>query len=203
MKGLLIALLLTVGVGSAFGQYQEKVHYTVVSETATAAPTVTEFFSMYCGHCFQFEPMMPQLKAGLKMGTKFEKSHVDYIPHDNPTMQAGIVQAFVIMESMGAKGAELLQYFFDQIHVKMRTVDDMSTLKKMFEEKGVSKAEVDKYFADKTLQAKAKKMAREWEAKGIASVPSLVVNGKYLVNMGSVKSLPELLALVNYLVDKK
>lgn len=203
MKGLLIALLFTVGVGSAFGQYQENVNYTVVSQTATATPTVTEFFSMFCGHCFQFEPMMPQLKAGLKEGTKFEKSHVDYIPRDNPAVQAGIVQAFVIMEKMGAKGAEIMQYFFDQYHVKGRTIDNMSTVKKMFEEKGVSKAEVDKYFADKTLEAKAKKMAREWEAKQVSSVPSLVVNGKYLVNMGSVKSLEELLSLVNYLVDKK
>jgi len=195
--------MLTVGAGSAFAQYQEKIHYTVVSKTATATPTVTEFFSMYCGHCYSFEPMMPQIKAGLKAGTKFEKSHVDYIPRDNPTVQAGIVQAFVIMDKMGDKGAEVLQYFFDQIHLKMRTVEDMGTIKKMFEEKGVSKAEVDKYFADQTLATKARKMARAWEAKGVSNVPSLVVNGKYLVNMGSVNSLEELLALVNYLVDKK
>jgi len=203
MKGILIALMLTVGVGSAFGQYKENVNYTVVSQTATATPTVTEYFSMYCGHCFQFEPLLPSLKKDLKSGTKFEKSHVDYIPRDIPEMQAAIVKAYVIMEELGAKGDEILQHFFNTIHLQGKMVDSISVIKSLFEEKGVSKADIDKYFADKTIDAKAKKMAKEWEAKKITNVPSLVVNGKYLVNMGSVTSFEELTKLVNYLVEKK
>ncbi|MGW8123736.1 thioredoxin domain-containing protein [Roseivirga echinicomitans] len=202
MKGLLIALMLTIGIGSAYGQFIEKVHYTKVSETKSPTPVVTEFFSMFCGQCFEFESMLPELTAGMKAGTKFEKSHVDYIPRDTPEVQAGIVQSFVIMDQMGAKGAEVLAYFFDQIHIKGRAVDGISTMKLMFQEKGVSKAEVDKYFADKTLNANAKKMARIWETKQVTSVPSLVVNGKYLINMGSVKSMNELVSLTNYLIGK-
>lgn len=195
--------MLTVGVGSAFGQYQENVHYSVVSETATATPNVTEYFSMYCGTCYKFEPIVPQIEAALKPGTKFEKSHVDYLPHDNPVMQAGIVQAFVIMEEMGAKGVAVRAYFFDQIHVKRRVVDSMSVIKKMFEETGLTKAEVDKYFADEVLQDKAKLMAKAYLSKKVTSVPSFVVNGKYSVDIGSVGSIEELIALINFLVEKK
>ncbi|KYG72431.1 thiol:disulfide interchange protein DsbA/DsbL [Roseivirga echinicomitans] len=203
MKGLLIALMLTVGVGSAFAQYQENVHYSVVSEKATATPNVTEYFSMYCGTCYQFESLMPQIKASLKPGTKFEKSHVDYIPHDNPVMQAAIVQAFVVMEKLGEKGVEIRAYFFDQIHVKGRAVDSMDVIKKMFEENGLTKAEVDKHFADKTLQDKAKVMAKAYLSKKVTSVPAFVINGKYSIDIGSVKSIEELTGLINFLVEKK
>jgi len=203
MKGILIALMLTVGIGSAFGQFKENVNYTVVSQTATATPTVTEFFSIYCGHCFQFEPLMPTIKKELKAGTTFDKSHVDYIPRDNPEVQAGIVKAYVIMDQLGEKGDEVLQHFFNQIHLMGRAVESISTIKTMFEEKGVSKADIDKYFSDKTLDTKAKIMARAWEEKKVTNVPALVVNGKYLLNMASVNSIQELMRLVNYLVEKK
>lgn len=203
MKGILIALMLTVGIGSALGQFKENVNYTVVSQTATATPTVTEFFSIYCGHCFQFEPLMPTIKESLKAGTTFEKSHVDYIPRDNPEVRAGMVKAYVIMDQLGEKGDEVLQYFFNQIHLMGRAVDSMSTVKKMFEEKGVSKIDIELYFLDKEIDAKAKKMAKAWEEKKISNVPSLVVNGKYLVNMSSVNNTEELMTLVNYLVEKK
>lgn len=203
MRKALLVLVLGCFVGVAYGQFKEGVNYDVVAEKATAEPTVTEFFSLFCGHCFQFEPLVGDVKEKLKEGTKFEKSHVDYIPRDNPDVQLGIVKAFVIMDEMGDKGTEIMQYFFNQIHLVGRVIDTNNVIKQMFWEQGVSKENVEKLFSSKDIEDKAKKMARVWEEKQITNVPTLLVNGKYKINMSSVRSIDELMELVNFLVDKK
>ncbi|HEY9116454.1 MAG TPA: thioredoxin domain-containing protein, partial [Roseivirga sp.] len=83
-KALLITALLFVGIGAfAQSRFVEGQHYDVVSEKKSDQPNVTEFFSLFCGHCFQFEPFMDSLKNTLPKGVPFKKSHVDYIPRDN------------------------------------------------------------------------------------------------------------------------
>lgn len=203
MKGKFLALFFTLAI-SVNAQFQEHINYEIVAEKATAQPTVTEFFSLYCGHCFQFEPLVEDVKARLKPGTKFEKSHVNYIPRNNPEAQLGMVKSYVIMEELGKeKEEEIKLYFFNQIHIQNRRIDDVATMKQLFIEKGITKDAIDKYFVDSRITAKAEKMAVLWEEKQITNVPTLLVNGKYRVNMNSVKNLEEMMSLVNYLIDKK
>lgn len=203
MKSIFLALFLTCSIAVS-AQFQERINYEVVAEKATAQATVTEYFSLYCGHCFQFEPLVEDVKAKLKPGTKFEKSHVSYIPRGNPEAQLGMVKSYVIMEEIGGeKEEEIKLYFFNQVHIQSRKIDDVATMKTLFIEKGITKEAIDKYFSDPKITAKAEKMAKEWEEKQITNVPTLVVNGKYKVIMNSVKNMEEMMALVNYLVDKK
>jgi thiol:disulfide interchange protein DsbA len=203
MKGIFLALFLTFAI-SVSAQFQEHINYEIVAEKASAQPTVTEFFSLYCGHCFQFEPLVADVKAKLKPGTKFEKSHVSYIPRGIPEAQMGMVKSYVIMEEIGGeKGEEIKLYFFNQIHIQSKRVDDVATMKSLFIEKGITKEAIDKYFLDLKITAKAEKMASLWEEKKITNVPTLVVNGKYMVIMNSVKNMEEMMTLVNYLIDKK
>ncbi|PIQ49937.1 MAG: hypothetical protein COW03_02835 [Cytophagales bacterium CG12_big_fil_rev_8_21_14_0_65_40_12] len=203
MKSIFLALFLTCSIAVS-AQFQERINYEVVAEKATAQATVTEYFSLYCGHCFQFEPLVEDVKSKLKPGTKFEKSHVSYIPRGNPEAQLGMVKSYVIMEEIGGeKEEEIKLYFFNQVHIQSRKIDDVATMKTLFIEKGITKEAIDKYFSDPKITAKAEKMAKEWELKQITNVPTLVVNGKYKVIMNSVKNMEEMMALVNYLVDKK
>jgi thiol:disulfide interchange protein DsbA len=203
MKRVLFTMFMVAST-AGFSQFQEHINYEVVAEKATAQPTVTEFFSLYCGHCFQFEPLVTDVKAKLKPGTKFEKSHVSYIPRDNPEAQLGMVKAYVIMEELGgAKEEEIKLYFFNQVHIQNRSIEDVATMKALFIEKGVTKVAIDKYFADPKIIEKAEKMSALWEEKQVTNVPTLLVNGKYKVLMNSVKNMEEMMSLVNFLIDKK
>ena len=53
--------------------------YTVIDVEKSAEPQVTEFFSFYCPHCYQFEPIMQSVEHKLPEGTSFKKMHVDFL----------------------------------------------------------------------------------------------------------------------------
>ncbi len=203
MRTLALYLILTLSSVSAFAQasFEEGKHYEIVAEQKTATPTVTEFFSLFCGHCFQFEALVDTVSASLKPGTKFEKSHVSYIPRDNQEVQKAIVKAFVAMNDLG-KQKELSRQFFAAIHLKGVKFETEKDVKQIFIANDISESEVTKLFNDKDLIKRAIVMSREWEKKKVTNVPTLVVNGKYKINMASLTSLDQLIALTNHLLEK-
>lgn len=201
MRALGFVCLFMLMVSVAKAQFEENKHYVVLETAQTAEPTVTEFFSLFCGHCFQFEGLIADFKKSLPSGTNFEKSHVTYLPKDNETVGEGIVRAFVAMEKLG-KREELSRAFFSKIHLEQKDIASLGDIKKVFTENGVSSEEFDKVFNDAEVVKEASEMSQLWLKKGIASVPTLVINGKYRLNMTSVKSLDELNALVSFLLKK-
>jgi len=202
MRKIFIIFILAVVVFGVNAQFVEGKNYEVVSEKSTEKPTVTEFFSFYCGHCFQFESMVDEYKKGLKSGTTFEKSHVDYIPRNNPKVQFGIVKAFLVIRELGLN-ATLRPAFFDYIHVQAKPLETEAKIKELFTSNGVSESDFNKHYNDPKLIKEAKKMAQAYKDKKVDMVPTIVVNGKYKLNMNSVKSTKELIKLTNFLLDKK
>lgn len=203
MRTLTFCLLLTLSSVQLFAQktFQEGKHYEVVADKKTETPTVTEFFSLYCGHCFQFEALLDTVAASLKTGTKFEKSHVNYLPRNNEAAQFGIVKAFIAMQDLGMQ-KELTAQFFSAIHLKQIVIDSEDDIKQIFLANDISEARFQKVYTNPDLINRAKAMARLWEEKKVDNVPTLVVNGMYKIDMGSVESIEELVALTNFLLEK-
>lgn len=80
MKNLLAlvsAALLSFSVHAA--KFTEGDYYKVLDQPQSSTPIVTEFFSIYCPHCFQFEPMIQQLKTKLPDNAKLQKMHVSFM----------------------------------------------------------------------------------------------------------------------------
>ncbi|MFY0591380.1 thiol:disulfide interchange protein DsbA/DsbL [Roseivirga sp.] len=186
---------------SAQTTFMEGKHYEIVSKEKSSEPIVTEFFSLFCGHCFQFEPLVDQLKAGLKTGTKFEKSHVNYLPRNNTEAQFGIVKAFVAMQDLGIQ-KDLVPQFFAAIHLKKINLDSEKDIMQIFLANGVKEDEFKKVYTNPDLIKRATAMATLWSKKGVDNVPTLIVNGMYKIDINSVRSLEELTSLTNYLLEK-
>lgn len=203
MRTLALYLILTVSSISLFAQekFEEGKHYEVIADQKTATPTVTEFFSLFCSHCFQFETLIDTVKASLKAGTKFEKSHVSYMPRGNQEAQKAIVKAFVAMNDLGMQ-EELSRQFFAAIHLKGVKLDSEEDIKQIFIANDISEERITKMFNDQDLIKRAIVMSREWERKKIATVPTFLVNGKYKINMSSLNNLDELVSLTNFLLEK-
>ena len=181
-------------------QFEEDTHYVIVADAKTAEPTVTEYFSLFCGHCLQFEGILEDFKKALPEGTAFSKSHVTYLPKDNELVGEGMVRAFVAMEKMDKLEA-LSKAFFIHIHFEEKKIESIDDIRKVFLANGVTAAEFDKVFNDPEVIKEADAMSKIWLTKRVVSVPTMVVNGKYRVNMGSVKTLSELNSLVKYLLE--
>ena len=201
MRVIVFVCLFTLSAAAAQAQFEEHKHYVVLETKKTERPTVTEFFSLLCGHCLQFEGLITDFKKALPAGTVFEKSHVDYLPKNNEEVGLGIVRAFVAMEKLGKREA-LSKAFFIRVHLEQKPIDSLEDIKQVFLENKVSAVDYDKAFMNPDVMAEAAKMAKEWTKKGITNVPTLVVNGKYRLNMSSVKSLQELSSLVSFLLEK-
>ncbi len=201
MRKIIVVIFLGVLAFSVEAQYEEGKHYEVVSETKTEKPTVTEFFSLFCGHCYEFEPMIGTFAKGLTAGTTFEKSHVDYIPRDNKEVSVGIVKAFLTMQALGVE-KRLVPAAFDYIHAQRKPVANEADIKAIFLAYGVSSADFDKHYNSPKTAEGAKKMIALWQEKKITNVPTFVVNGKYKVHTASVSGWAELIKLVNYLLEQ-
>ena len=201
MRAIVFVCLLALSTAAAQAQFEEHKHYVVLETEKTERPTVTEFFSLLCGHCLQFEGLITDFKKALLKGTAFEKSHVNYLPKNNEEVGLGMVRAFVAMKKLGKREA-LSKAFFIRVHLEQKPIESLEDIKQVFLENEVSAADYDKAFMNPGVMAEAAKMAKKWTEKGITNVPTLVVNGKYRLNMGSVKSLQELSSLVNFLLEK-
>ncbi|MBO3700128.1 thiol:disulfide interchange protein DsbA/DsbL [Roseivirga sp. E12] len=203
MRILTICLVLTLTAVSLQAQktFQEGKHYEVVSQEKSMRIQVTEFFSLFCGHCFQFEALVDTLEASLGSEAIFRKSHVDYLPRDNEKAQFDIVKAFVTMGELDME-KELTRQFFAAIHAKGMKMDTPEEIKKIFLANDVNEVEFDRLFNGEEVEYRAKEMAKLWEEKKVTNVPTLVVNGMYKIEMGSVRSLQELIDLTNYLLAK-
>lgn len=203
MRIFVVCLLLMISsLSVAQTGFQEGKHYEVVAKDRSSRIEVTEFFSLFCGHCFQFEALIDTLKASLKPEATFQKSHVSYLPRDNEQAQKAIVKAFLTMREL-EKEEELTKQFFAAIHVKGLKMDTIEEIKKIFLANDVNETAFDMIFNSEEIAYRADEMSKLWLEKKVSSVPTFLVNGKYLINMQSLSNIGELIALTNYLLEKE
>lgn len=208
MKKVLAALFVVIVISTACGQtekkqelkFKEGEHYEVVSDTRSEEQIVTEYFSHYCGHCFQFENFVDSVKA--RVNGKFIKSHVSYIPKNDSLVAMSMVKAFVIMQELGVEKTVSPQ-MFAAVHLGEDRIDSEEKIKNIFMINDVTSEQYDELYNSQVVYDKAKRMSETWLEKRITSVPTLVVNEKYKINMGSVASLDELIELTNELLSLK
>ena len=180
-------------------EYKEGTHYEVIKQTATATPEVMEFFSFYCGHCAKFEPIMANLKVNLGDDVKLKKNHVNFLGREmGPQLTRAYAAAQILQ--VEDKVAEIL---FDQIHNQRKTINGEKDILAVFEKAGISQTEAQSALQSFPVNGLASQMKRDTETFAIRGVPAVIVNGKYEVNRGSVRSEKEFIALVNFLIQKK
>ncbi|MFM2481482.1 thiol:disulfide interchange protein DsbA/DsbL [Celerinatantimonas sp. YJH-8] len=201
MKKLLICLfaLCLIPLAHAATGFKEGVNYTVVRQQATEHPQVMEFFSYYCPHCFAFEPIIAELKKDLPKNVEFQRNHVAFL---GGAMGEEMVRAYAVAEILEVTD-KITPAIFKAIHIQRKPIESRDDIRQIFVDNGVSGADFDSAvdsFAVNGLVAQMDKNTRDFRIQG---VPTVIVNGKYEVNPGSVKSADEYINLVKYLVTQK
>ncbi|WP_245748725.1 DsbA family protein [Oceanisphaera psychrotolerans] len=113
MKQFIFAFftLLLAPLANAAPEFKEGVEYTVVSETASSKPEVTEFFSYVCTHCYSFEPLMSKLEQRLP-DAQLKKVPVSFLGRDMGPVLQRAYGAAVLLEVED----KLTPVIFDRIH---------------------------------------------------------------------------------------
>lgn len=201
-KALLVALaLLMAPMAALAADYKEGVHYTVVNKgPATAKPEIAEFFSFYCPHCYSFAKVqVPQIKANLPEGVVFKQNHVEFIGREMGTEMS---RAFAIAHQLKVED-KIEQALFAAIHDKKQRFVTRDDIRQVFIANGISGKEFDAAANSFMVSAQMAQMKRATENAQLSGVPALVVNGKYRVETGAIKSYDELLDIAFYLTTLK
>lgn len=158
---------------------------------------VLEVFSYACPHCAHFQPYAEQLKQSLPAGAVFAYMPAIFNPSWEP-----YARAYYTAESLGVLD-QTHQALFDALHrdhLPMRTIDDLAGF---YAEHGVDKAKFLATSASFEIESKLSRAQTIVKADGVDGTPSIVVNGKYRVTGASAGGYPQLIELVDWLVQKE
>jgi len=186
-KPLLVLLmpLLAFSITACAEQYTEGKQYSKVSETASKKNEVREYFSVYCGHCFKFEPLMHEVKKNLPASAAFERNHVDFLRGASPAIQQMVSKAVVVAEQLD-NGDKLVGAIFNYIHVQRAVITSEKDLRNIFVLNGADGEKFDKLMKSFSVNSQAKMMKKHQEnmtaKKALTGVPTIIVNGKYKIN---------------------
>jgi protein-disulfide isomerase len=213
IKHIALALTLVVAPMSSFAaQFVEGKHFTQVSDKAPSSePKLTEFFSLYCHNCYNMEKQyLGDIKANLDKSVTFDSKHVDFMNSDIGTE---VMRSLAVIQEVGQKD-QLTNAMFAAIQGNEgghghdhgaeddkheETISNRDDIKQVFAKFGVDAAQYDKAADSKETNAKLALWRAQQQEFQVQSVPAFVVNDKYAVNMSSVRTLGELIDLINYL----
>jgi thiol:disulfide interchange protein DsbA len=185
LKSVLLMPLLALSVNVAATQYTEGEQYTKVNETVTKKKEVREYFSVYCGHCFKFEPIMHGLKKSLPKDATFERNHVDFLRGASPKIQQMITKSIVVAEQL-ENSDKLVGAVFNYIHVQKAVITSEKDLRNIFVLNGADGDKFDKLMKSFSVNSKAKSLKKYQEnmtaKRVLTGVPTIIVNGKYKVD---------------------
>ena len=158
MKKILLLLSLTLLLplqASAQEKWREDTHYKVISEQATEKKEVLEFFSFWCPHCFNFDPLVKNIKSKLADDVEFKKVHVNFMGFTSAAIQDDATKAMMVARELD-KSEELNQAIFKYIHVSRSAITGMKDLKNIFVVNGVEPEDFDKMMSSFGVNSRLK-----------------------------------------------
>ncbi len=206
MKNLIWLLAITFSIAS-FGvkandsfEYVEGIHYKKTNEIVSIAPykkQVTEVFFYGCPHCYHLEP---SLHAWLK--TKPKDVHFERMPAvlNNPNW-IFMARVYYTAKALGIE-ERFHKAYFDAIQRDGRAIFDLPALKKFVAPMGINGKQYENMFKSFQVDEMVKKARVKTEKYGIEGVPAIIINGKYLTDVGMATSRNKMWKLVDTLVQK-
>lgn len=181
-KYWLIAMLAALIPLQACSQemYKEGKHYEVISDEATASPEILEFFSFWCNHCYNFEPIVASLKKKAEGKASFKKVHVNFMGFASPDLQNTLSRAMLIGrhkdQEVAINGA-----IFRYLHKTRARITNENDVRNLLMAAGIDGTEYDKLsksFGINSMLRKNNEIIDKYRGS-MNSVPTFIVNGKY------------------------
>ena len=159
---------------------------------------VVEFFSYACPHCSDLHPHITRWAAKLPADVAFHRVPVGF---NQPYYQL-MARLYYALEAIGEL-QKLDNSVFNALHEKGLKLVDEKSLSEWVAAQGVDAKKFHDAFNAFGVVSKAKRGDQLAQAARITGVPSLVVDGRYLVTGKEIKTLPDLLALADKVIDKR
>ncbi|WP_055127068.1 thiol:disulfide interchange protein DsbA/DsbL [Pseudomonas mediterranea] len=205
MRNLIISAALVAaslfGIGAQANAEESKAPYVELSNPVPVAVPgkieVVELFWYGCPHCYAFEPVINPWVDKLPSDVNFVRIPAMF---GGPWDAHG--QMFLALEAMGVEH-RVHAAVFNAIQKEHKRLIDEKEMAEFLATQGV---DADKFlatfnsFAVKGQITKAKELAKKYEITG---VPTMIVNGKYRFDIGSVGGADQALQLADKLIAKE
>ena len=158
---------------------------------------VIEFFSYGCNHCSDFHPLISKWAEKLPKDVSFRRVPVSF----NRPEWARLSKIYYALEATGDL-AKLDAAVFIAIHeqrVQFKTDDAVVA---WVASKGADAKKFGEAFSGFSMQAKVQRADQDATAARIGGVPSLAVDGRYLINNEAASSYDDLLRITDGVIAK-
>ncbi len=196
-KYLFLATFLILITSSSHVFAQKYVQISTEKQQESKSIIIYEFFWYGCPHCYNLEPTMERIEADLDKDTKIVKLPValrdSWIPH---------AKLYYALQQMG-KIDEVHNLIFEEIHLEDNRLNTEQQMVYFLGKHGIDTNKfIEKYnsFGTEARIKKASNLAKKYQ---INSVPTIIVNGKYLTSGSYVSSYDELYSVINLLIERE
>ena len=176
---------------------QKYAQISTEKQTESDQIIIYEFFWYGCPHCFNLEPTMDRIEADLDKDAKVVKVPValrdSWLPH------AKLYYSLSQMDMID----NIHNLIFEEIHIENNRLDNEDVMAQFLGKNGIDTKEFKEKYNSYGTEARIKKASNLARKYQINSVPTIVVNGKYLTSGSFVSSYDELYSVVNLLVERE
>ncbi len=158
---------------------------------------VTEFFSYQCPHCYAFAEPFAAWSASLPQDVKAERTAVS-IGHAGWVASA---QAYYALAAMKATPA-IDEAVFAAIHRKRVKLADEAAYATWLAGQGIDRAKFENLYRSFSVQLQAKRADEQSRKLRLPSVPSLVIDGRYLLPISDNGKFADQLTFANSLIER-
>ncbi|MFN2348316.1 MAG: thiol:disulfide interchange protein DsbA/DsbL [Thioalkalivibrio sp.] len=157
---------------------------------------VLELFWYGCPHCYHFEPHVQAWKDGKPEHVQFE-----YLPAVFNDLWALHARVFYAAEAIG-KLDSLHSPFFHAIHAQGRRMADERSILRFVEQQGVDPAEFRAALVSDEVTNRVREAIQQTRDYQVEGVPSVVVDGRYLVTASMAGGFEQMIKVMEHLVEK-
>ena len=166
-------------------------------QTESDKIVVYEFFWYGCPHCFNIEPTINELESELQKDTVLIK-----VPVALRDTWKNHARAYYALRQMNLDD-DLHEKLFEEIHINSQRLDTRDSLSQFISNEGYSSKKFEELFDSYGTEIRMNKAERLRKKYQITSVPTLIVNGKYMTSGSYVSSFAELKDVINMLIEKE
>lgn len=205
MNRLIAAVLLMLLLpAAAAADYREGEQYTRLDKPVASAPAVVEFFSFYCGPCYQFADTYhvgSTVSQALPAGSKLTKYHVGLMGK----LGNELTEAWSVAMVLGIED-KIEGPLFDELQ-KKRAINSVEDIQRVFSAAGVDAAAYENARHSLLVKGLIAKQNEAVKALDVRATPSFYVSGKYKIDNAGMASTridgyaQEYAAVVRYLLD--
>lgn len=184
----------------AAGPYVEGQHYTRLADPVPVRQPgkieVAEIFSYACGHCFTFEGLVQDWKEDLPEDVNFVRLHVKW---DRTT--ENLARALYTAQALGVVD-EVHPALFRTLHMERKRLQTQEQIADVVAKQGVDKEAFNNTFNSFGITSQVKQAESKIAGARVSSTPSLLVDGRYVINASRDVDHETMLDVADFLVEQ-